>query len=551
MENKANSGANPRTMPAAAPQDVRKNPVCLEVVVGIRNLPNGPGLTEARTVIVFETGAVLRLAAAPPDGHSMVVVNPQGREANCRVVANQNRPSPKGYVEVEFVEPAPDFWGTQANIEPKSSKSSGELKAISSTSSSSSSASSFAPSPVRKLHSAEIDKHIDGHGPTFEDVPDIDDDSEILLPVHVPSKTAAPKSAAETRVAKLQHSKTTTSGPVAQSKEAVKELTSAPVPEAKRETGEAASKPLITPTDISQDRAVLGVYASVPAVAADRPDNRKPLVIGAAAIVLIAAAAGFFYLRKSAPSDSLSASAVPAQVAGASMPPANISNGPIQPDQGPAPAIQASSPGLTDAALASATPSSPADVVRTATQTTATFERGPATIPDDAPRPARRPVPVNRPDLKINAPVARNSDARTSSELPTLSAAEITSGNPAAASMSGAMLVPSTAPNLPAPPRPSTPSPLSKTLVREPKLISSTAPVYPPVAKQSNVQGDVVVSASVDANGKVGELAILSGPDALRRAAVDAVRQWKYQPATSNGTPVPSQVTVKVEFRLR
>jgi protein TonB len=74
--------------------------------------------------------------------------------------------------------------------------------------------------------------------------------------------------------------------------------------------------------------------------------------------------------------------------------------------------------------------------------------------------------------------------------------------------------------------------------------------VYPPSARQSNIQGSVSLSLNIDANGNVAAAKALSGPLLLRQAAVDAVKQWKYSPAMQDGKPVPSQVTVSVDFRL-
>jgi len=86
--------------------------------------------------------------------------------------------------------------------------------------------------------------------------------------------------------------------------------------------------------------------------------------------------------------------------------------------------------------------------------------------------------------------------------------------------------------------------------LREAKLISSTPPVYPAAARQSNVQGNIVVAASVDTNGNVVEDTIVSGPMFLRQAALDAVKKWKYSPALIDGKAAPSRVTVALNFRL-
>ena len=91
---------------------------------------------------------------------------------------------------------------------------------------------------------------------------------------------------------------------------------------------------------------------------------------------------------------------------------------------------------------------------------------------------------------------------------------------------------------------------MSKT-VREPKLISSTKPVYPAAAKQSNVQGTVTVVLDIDAAGKVTGAKALSGPLLLRQAAVESAQEWKYSPGATDGKPTASRVTVNLEFRLR
>jgi protein TonB len=87
--------------------------------------------------------------------------------------------------------------------------------------------------------------------------------------------------------------------------------------------------------------------------------------------------------------------------------------------------------------------------------------------------------------------------------------------------------------------------------ITEPKLISTTQLTYPPAAKSAKIEGDVLVTANVDATGKVVGAKAISGPAMLRVGAEDTVRGWKYQPATIGGKPVPTQVTVKIQFHLK
>jgi TonB family protein len=87
--------------------------------------------------------------------------------------------------------------------------------------------------------------------------------------------------------------------------------------------------------------------------------------------------------------------------------------------------------------------------------------------------------------------------------------------------------------------------------VRPAHLLSSTPPVYPALAKIQHVQGAVMVDAVVDASGRITSTKVISGPILLHQAAMDALRQWKYQPATLDGQPVPMHLTVTVQFRLQ
>src|ERR1700680_2472029 len=95
-------GAPSQNSENKAGQSARSNPVCLEVGVTIRSLPSeAGGLTqpireEARTVIVFDNGAVVRSTKNLPIGHTVIVSNPKGRDVVCRVVGGGNLQGEKG-----------------------------------------------------------------------------------------------------------------------------------------------------------------------------------------------------------------------------------------------------------------------------------------------------------------------------------------------------------------------------------------------------------------------------------------------------------------------
>jgi TonB family protein len=75
-------------------------------------------------------------------------------------------------------------------------------------------------------------------------------------------------------------------------------------------------------------------------------------------------------------------------------------------------------------------------------------------------------------------------------------------------------------------------------------------PVYPAEAKDSHIEGAVVLRTFVATNGSVRSVRAISGPPKLVQAAEDAVKQWKYDPYLVNGKPVPVSTQVTVDFKL-
>jgi protein TonB len=145
----------------------------------------------------------------------------------------------------------------------------------------------------------------------------------------------------------------------------------------------------------------------------------------------------------------------------------------------------------------------------------------------------------------MKTPVAPNGTSGKLSDAPALSAADFSS----AVTPGGTSVLPSVMRSEPAAPAGSLAPPTSKS-IREPQLISSVHAVYPAFAKQSNVQGKVVMNLTVDAKGDVVNAIVISGPPFLRQSATDAVKQWKYSPALIDGRPASAQISVSLDFRL-
>ncbi len=86
--------------------------------------------------------------------------------------------------------------------------------------------------------------------------------------------------------------------------------------------------------------------------------------------------------------------------------------------------------------------------------------------------------------------------------------------------------------------------------VRAPKVIVRVEPDYPALARQTHVQGVVVVDAILDEKGNVEDMKIVSGPVLLYKAALDALRKWKYEPSYLNDQPVAVELLVTITFNL-
>jgi TonB family protein len=84
--------------------------------------------------------------------------------------------------------------------------------------------------------------------------------------------------------------------------------------------------------------------------------------------------------------------------------------------------------------------------------------------------------------------------------------------------------------------------------VQPPVKIKDVAPIYPAIAKAAGVEGTVTIAAAIDANGYVTGTSVLRSVPMLNQAALDAVKEWQYQPQRVGGKAVPSMVTVNVKF---
>ena len=95
-----------------------------------------------------------------------------------------------------------------------------------------------------------------------------------------------------------------------------------------------------------------------------------------------------------------------------------------------------------------------------------------------------------------------------------------------------------------------TPPPIFVAFEKEPMIVSSVAPVYPPLALKAGIEGKVWVKIWVDRQGKNRKVEILKGDEVFNEAAIEAAKQFVFTPAYMNNGPVSVWVSVPFTFRL-
>jgi protein TonB len=103
----------------------------------------------------------------------------------------------------------------------------------------------------------------------------------------------------------------------------------------------------------------------------------------------------------------------------------------------------------------------------------------------------------------------------------------------------------------PPPPKPKLTGPLKVGgNVQAARILNRVQPLYPPLARQTRISGTVRLHAIISKDGSIQQLEVISGHPLLQQAALDAVRQWRYQPTLLNGEPVEVDTTIDVIFSL-
>jgi len=335
--------------------------------------------------------------------------------------------------------------------------------------------------------------------------------------------------------------------PLSQHAETVVEE-AAPAPEATQVPSNETSSSSVTemePVESSSrpETAVFGgqlLGGDSAGTAAPASGSKKGLFFGlAAAVVVLAGGGAWYYTTQMRPAGSAASpvaqtSAAPAAaekpaVVAENVPPATT-----------APAHSASNPPAPAvAAPVNPVPALQRNVPAPATAATNESRNTGAAAAHSA---AAQPEPAKKPslgDVHLSTPVVRGSGQASGSGegLPTIDTPVANSGTDALAAASHGK-------------GPAAPLPVGGD-VKPAQLVKSVPPLYPTIAKNQRISGNVTLDALIDASGNVAELKVLSGPPLLHRAALDAVKQWKYSPAQLDGTTTSMHLTVTVQFRAQ
>jgi protein TonB len=338
-------------------------------------------------------------------------------------------------------------------------------------------------------------------------------------------------------------------------KEKTKHLAELPsveeIPAAPTSVEEAEYAPELQMPNFGSD---LRIDASDSATESHSGKSGKGLMFAAiAAGVLILAGGGFWYFRmqssgvpaaaaagsKPAPAISAPAEMLPSKGSAAPQTIPSVQTTPAMP--GNSPLQSNTNPSGIEPASAAYAPVNSKELISNPAKSGSTSEASASSQPA-----AAQPKKSSLGEVRLATPtVTQRRNAQDNGEAdaaPAMSGDEPESNGSAL----GAGLVVNTK----QPAAPESPLPVGGDVVPA-KLLASAPPVYPILAKGQHVAGDVRVDALIDSNGRVTTMKIVSGPTLLHQAAMEALRQWKYQPATLDGKPVQMHLTVVIQFRLQ
>jgi hypothetical protein len=510
---------------ALRPEEVSsQEPIATEVAVTATGAR--PGGTSARrelfteetvTVLIFERGAVIRLSAGVADGQLLFLTNKKtGKEVVTQVLRKRAFRPTNCYVDLEFTEDCPGFWGIEF---PKAAAPTKESIAEASK--------NLGDEPEPATNSSDAPPAQNLAAPSVEDVDQLK--SEVaqlqaqLKSLLQATPSAAPGAASATKAAAK------ISAEIANEEEEQRfaELLSL---EAKQDQSNLPKRLVAYPGKSTKKTTVENV--------------RGKLMVLATAVVVLAALGSYQFglldaLTKKPvaakpaqrpPAPTGNALAVSAPIAPKSTA-ANLQQGSTldtSPRANSAPTIPAPEENSSSIQPSSSVATNKAETNALSATKNFSSVSTPANSDFREVSPSTNPAPGN-PKL-AEAPSARSAGASSHKD----SGSSATPATVSPASVATAEFFPGTS--------------SSSLDYVAPKLLKAVKPVAPAEALRNYITGDVNANLLIDSTGHVKSVSIISGPAKLRTAALNFAKQYVYEPAKRNGKPVLSHVQVKLQF---
>lgn len=549
------------------------NPLALEIAVNVAGARPASASgqrdlfsEDTATVLISENGAVIRLAAAVVTGQLLFLTDKRSNsEMVCQVVRKRAFRPTECYVELEFTEPAPNFWGLEIPAKPPSPAQTETAQSVESAETTVDDVPPEAPA-AQGQGVPELKQEVESLREQIRSLPQTKAEAakaEAEAALQQSAKRAEAVAAEQSRIKPVAAPAPPPAAPPPPPPNppaVASALTDGKAPETVAEaTPGVAAKPLVRmalpkmipvkeagakdsgaldPLDCLLPKPNLDFSAApAPGAANGRRslyDIYKPIRVGIGkfrvalfsglllAVVLVAA----WYMNW-LPLPSLGGITQMIH-------PANSK----KMEKG---AAQHAAPAIASRTAATPNVASPDAVTPEPAGETSPQPASGAVEPADVPNP-EAPAPAASAPANPAAPKVKNTVASATS--PERASAKEKDGSAAGSLRKN---VPTATPSATAAAAPPEPVARDAVLV-PPKLLKSASPVYPPNAMRQYITGDVRVDALVEPDGRIGAMKILGGPVPLRQAAMDALKQYEYAPATQGGRAVAAHITVTVKF---
>ena len=535
---------------------------------------------DTSTMIVFPRGAVVKLRARVRSGHAVVLTNLQTKQtALCKIIQVNSAANASNYVKLEFSQPMPGFWGVQfpsdARAEAPSAESKVSLDKKPERQSPFSATSTFdlqeeTPGRVASPHAieAELPKSLAPASPSAKpietfSVPEADstsygasDNTQRDL---MPLAAAPPKKAPNATVpATIRPAKPAPRAAAPTPPKPENPIFDSLSTDEDVFGSEKTSKPAVEAVKTNSEKRVFqaALHSLESSALSSEPHKKRSglLVFGGIAAAIVISAGGWYVMKhRAAPVQSVSATApaaAPVSTSPATSDSATASATPAPAQTNPASSTDAQAP--TDSAnpSISADPSASRETGLDSTITVTPIHEGSPAAPEENSASSASPSSAGNiysGNLTARPKASKRKNIHVAAPLPKINASVPDSIAGSSDNSGLSSLVGGVSAGLPAPP--TVPAANGGKIV-PPRLIHSVPITYPAIANTNHVEGDVEVQTTIAPTGKVESAKAISGPVLLREAAVSAVRQWRYSPATLDGKPVSIQYTVTVRFHL-